>query len=355
MAEDVEESAIQTTEAPFQPSWIDRLIQWIDRLPGPTWLIYVLGIVTASLLSIVIVWIDGSVPFGSIGRFDDIFNPIHFYPLALYHYLTRIGSRSLQAYRPLLDVDDAGIAQIDYELATLPRRLGWLAILLGFGLAVPLILDESAAFRNPDRQTALPDVVAVATFGFFLATIVCLMARSIRQLRMVRKLHARAMNISLLKLEPAHAFSTLTARTGIGVILILILGSAFAILVDPSEFGTSSNIGGYSVIAFFAVIIFVVPVIGMRDRLEQEKKRVLDETSNLLQSASDDLHSKASRGAYDDFGGIEGTISALIRERELMGGISTSPWNPGTIRGFASTLLLPIFLWLVTQLLGRFF
>ena len=48
-------------------------------------------------------------------------------------------------------------------------------------------------------------------------------------------------------------------------------------------------------------------------------------------------------------------ITTLIRERELYARISTWPWDAGTIRGFASTLLLPIFLLLVAQLIERFF
>ena len=25
---------------PYPPSWVDRLMAWIDRLPGPPWLFY---------------------------------------------------------------------------------------------------------------------------------------------------------------------------------------------------------------------------------------------------------------------------------------------------------------------------
>jgi hypothetical protein len=42
-----------------------------------------------------------------------------------------------------------------------------------------------------------------------------------------------------------------------------------------------------------------------------------------------------------------------MRERTLIMGVPTWLWNPRTLRGFASTLLLPIFLWLVTRILER--
>jgi len=61
MTEHIEESAILSTEVPFPSSWIDSLIAWIDRLPGPVWLVYLLGTVTIAFLSNAIFWIDGSM------------------------------------------------------------------------------------------------------------------------------------------------------------------------------------------------------------------------------------------------------------------------------------------------------
>lgn len=104
---------------------------------------------------------------------------------------------------------------------------------------------------------------------------------------------------------------------------------------------------------FVAVIVFVVPLLGMRDQLVEEKMLALNETNDLLQATRECLHSKVNNGDYDNLGGIETTLSALIRERELTLKISTWPWDSSTIRCFASTLLLPIFIWLVTRLLER--
>jgi hypothetical protein len=251
-------------------------------------------------------------------------------------------------------VDETEIANIDYELATLPRWLGWWSVPLGLGLAVLVVIGDPTAFGDLVPQTALPYVATIAVFGFSSATLLCLVVRSIRQLRMVRKLHARATNISLLKLEPAQAFSTLTARTGIGIILFLLLGYAYRLVVDPVVVATTVNMVGYAVSALIAVIVFVMPVMGLRGRIEEEKQRALDETSDLLQVTSDGLHDMIRNRGYDDLKGMETAISALIRERELIQGISTWPWDPRTIRGFATTLLLPIFLWLATRLLERF-
>lgn len=337
------------TDFPYDPSWIDRLIHWIDRLPGAPWLFYVVSTVALTLLINLALWIDGSVAPGSYGSIEGIFPPFVFYFLALYHYLTRAGSRSLQAFRPLLEVDEASLAQADFRLATLPAWAGWLSIVLPF-LTLPQFFSSGQAFGDRNPNTILPYIVAALGAAFFGATIFALIFRSIRQLRMVYRLHAQATNINLLLLEPAHAFSGLTARTGIGIVLLLILGY----IRNPSQVAESYLVSGYLLIAVSAVMVFVIPMLGMRVRLVEEKKRALHETTELLQSTSEKLERKIRSEDYTDLQGMETAIKAMIRKREMLEKISTWPWNPGTIRGFASTLLLPVFLWLVTRLLGRF-
>jgi sterol desaturase/sphingolipid hydroxylase (fatty acid hydroxylase superfamily) len=333
----------------FAPSWIDRLVRWIEQLPGPIWLFYVLGVLGTALLINVVLWIDGSVPFLSNGSIPGIFPPFVFYFLALYHYLTRIGSHSLAAFRPLMDVNDAEFTQVDYQLATLPSWIGWLTIVIALA-TTPAYFLTGQVFGDRLPQTALPYIIVFILAAFFQVTLVCLLIRSFRQLRMVHKLHAQVTNVNLLKLGPAHALSGLTARTGIGLILLFILGYFY----NPSVFSGNWLVAAYNMFAVPAVVVFVVPVMGMRDRLEKEKRHVLNEMSHLLHATSEILESKIRERDYNHLQGMDTAIRALIRKREMLEKISTWPWDPSTIRGFASTLLLPIFLWLVTRFLEGF-
>jgi hypothetical protein len=337
--------------APFPPSWIDRLIQWIEGLPGPIWLFYLLAVLATALVINVVLWVDGSVPVWAYGSIPGIFPPFVFYFLALYHYLTRVGSRSLQAFRPILEMDEAEIARTDYELASLPRWLGWIAPLLALITTPPYFTGDRLAFGSLVPHTVLPVIVAVAGAVFFGATIFGVLFRSFRQLRMVHELHIQATNINLLKLGPAHAFSRLTARTAIGVVLITVLGYIY----DPSAISSSFILVAYLFFAALGVVIFVVPVIGMRERLEQEKTQALGEATDMLIMTTGLLESKIRDHDFADLRGIETAIKALTRKREQIDKISTYPWDTQTLRGFASTLLLPIFLWLVTRVLARFF
>jgi hypothetical protein len=349
MTDHIATPPFRKTRVPFAPSWIDRTIAWIDRLPGDTWLFYLLSLLAVDLLLHVIFWVDGAVPVWSFSFVVAANGFFVIYWLALYHYLTKIGSRSLRLFRPLLKVPDSEIPAVDYRLATLPSRLGWLAVPFGVVFGVTEVLPGAEPFGDLVPKTSLPIVLDVLATVFLASTFLCLIIRSIRQLRMVRELHTQASNINLLKLEPTHAFSLLTSRTGMGVVFVFI----FAYILQPSAFRTTFSIVMAVAFATLAIAIFVLPIIGIRDQIEDEKQNALYKTSDLLSSARDDLHSKVSRRAYDEFKGIENSIAALVRERELLEGVPTWPWNPETIRGFASTLLLPIFLWLATKLLER--
>lgn len=158
--------------------------------------------------------------------------------------------------------------------------------MLGYSFAILTILGDPAPYGDLVPHTILPYVGDILLSGFMVSAFICLLIRSIRQLRMVRTLHVQATNINLLELGPAHGFSDLTARTGIGVILLMIA----AYVADPLSFGSAFDILLSVTTVLVAVGIFVLPVMGIQDRIEEEKQRVLHQTNGLLQTATDRLH-----------------------------------------------------------------
>jgi len=174
--------------------------------------------------------------------------------------------------------------------------------------------------------------------------------RIIRQVRILQDLHQRASNINLLHLEPAHAFARLTAGAGGGLILLMAVGNIY----NP-EMSTGVNLFGTLLVVLSGILIFIVPLIGMRNRLVQEKLQRLQEISDLLQITLDQIHDKVRNQSNNDISEAKSSMGALLEERAMIEKVSTWPWDPGTIRGFASTLILPIALWLITNYLERFF
>jgi hypothetical protein len=175
-----------------------------------------------------------------------------------------------------------------------------------------------------------------------------LLFQTIRQLRRVNDLHQRADKIDLFQLEPVHAFSSLTARTGIGLILFIVYSG----LVESSNI-TDANLAGLVIFGVLAVFVFTLPLLGMRKRLKIEKAQLIGEVNERIKVTIGRIHDQVDSNQHEKVGELRTAMSALIEERNLIATISTWPWDPSTLRGFASTLLLPIFLWLITSLLER--
>jgi hypothetical protein len=334
--------------APYPPSWIDRLTDWIDDLPGPARLFYALVIPALALVGHVAFWLDGSLP---VSVFDPVVTTYAFftlYWLAMYHYLSRVSLDALLSFRPLIDGGRSEFTQIEYQLRVLPRRWGWVTIPLGLILGLTSVLESTEAGEGLVFQSIPGIALDVLLTAFLSASLIALIIRSIRQLRLVSRLHEQAKNIDLLDLEAPHAFSGLTARTGAGVLLLLILGSLQGGLRTTLDFILTGSL------SLVAVGIFVIPLLGMRDRLNEEREARIRATNEMLKRATDRLHTGVRDDDYEGMKATEAAIGALMRERELLEGIPTWPWNPATLRGFASTLVLPVVIWLVTRILERF-
>ncbi|HLE51551.1 MAG TPA: hypothetical protein VI755_05790 [Anaerolineales bacterium] len=351
MAQDTASSPVTDLpefEIPYASSWIDRLIQWISRIPGPAWLIYVAALLAFALLNNAVFWLDGSLAAGSFDRIRVLDSGFIVYFVALYHHLSLVAGRSFQDFRPVLKTADSDIRILEYRLTTFPRQLGWLAILVGIGLGIVSVQSDPGSYGLDVAMTLLPVVYQSAAQIFVISALVALILQIIRQLRLVIDLHRQAAEIDLFQLAPVHAFASLTARAGIGLVVFMVFNG----LLEYSEI-TGAPLYVMVIVGGLAIFVFVMPLLGMRNRLKAEKARLLSVTNEALKVTIGRIHDQVNSNQQEDIAGLNTAMNALIVERNLIEGISTWPWEPSTLRGFASTLLLPIFLWLVTRLLER--
>lgn len=348
--ENISQIAIANVPVRQDVSWIDRLIMWIDHRPWPAWLFYAALWLVGELLINVAFWVDGSVPAGKHVTLPSVSPFLYFLGLVLYHYLTKAGSKALRDFRPLLEVDDDEIARIDQALNYIPPWTNWFVLPLAVLGSILYVFGSPNTYGDIVPHSILPTIIiyiiSVATVIPFFSQMI----RIVRQVRLLQDLHKRASNINLLHLEPAHAFARLTAKTGGGLILLMLLGTAY-----NRELAAGANLPGTITAVSFAVLIFIAPLIGLRNRLIKEKVQRLHEITEMLQLTFEQVHEKVKNHTDIDMAEANSTMSALIEERALIQKVSTWPWDTGTIRGFASTLLLPILLWAITRVLEGYF
>jgi hypothetical protein len=354
---------------PYPPSWYDRLARRIDRLPGPTWLAYLLLGVAGILVQTGFQMLAGAYHPGKYLVFHLWLGAQFAYLLGLMHLLDRSAAAALDTFRPVLELPRrsrsgpaakaSSLEELRYRLMTLPPRQTAWASLAGvlLGLVIPLLV-----FRAPG--TAAYSLTASLAFGrlspwpgavtafliqvaFTQAVAGVLIYHSVHQLREISRIYLTFARLNLYRLQPLYAFSVPAALTSGGLILYNYAWFAAApeLLAQPFAIALGS---------FFAIItavIFAWPLLGIHRRLVAEKKRCLAENAHRFEAAVAELHQRVDKKAITHMDDLNKTLGSLEIERAALQRIPTWPWEAGTLRGVVAALVLPIVIWLIQYVL----
>jgi hypothetical protein len=154
--------------------------------------------------------------------------------------------------------------------------------------------------------------------------------------------------VNLHHLIPLRSFSTLTAHTAIGMLLVL----SGAVLITPDEL-VSFWLVAALLFAGLAVLTFLLPLTGLNRQLARAKARELAENARRWEAVMAELYRLIDRGGLPAADRLNGTLAALERGRTAIERIPTWPWRPETLRGMVGALVLPVLIFLVQRLLGR--
>ena len=342
---------IANFERPYSPGWFDRLNDWVDRMRGPNslyclgLLIFQFGYVTALL------WFNGKLPGGSIDVrlvFPVVVAP---YFLWVRFYLDRVAAAALDAFRPMLAVNDAEFLSLRYQLTTLPTgttRTATAAAIAAFLLNASLLPDSIVTQFASSRAAAFIVIGPVGLFASAIAVVNTFQA--IHQLRMVERIYDLVGEIALLRAKPLYAFSQLTARTGMSFLLL-----TYCIAAVRPDLVSSSRMLEVLLVAMVptAVACFVLPLRGMHRRLAAEKDHALAQVALRFETVFKRLHERVDQEVLADADKFNLQITSLSAEREVLARVSTWPWEPATLTGFLTTLVSPVLLWAIQRVLER--
>lgn len=322
---------------------------WLSRIPWWVWV--PLGWVIILLVVATPVWVSGVTKFPGFDQ-ATLVAPTYFVaPLAAIVYLTKTAEEAFSHFRPALGAGaEDDIAAWQRRITSVHPRAAWLWLVIGGGLmAVGTYLDPSTPTGEMMRTSGLSTVVwgILSPIGFGLNLV--LAGLIIRQIRVVTAAHRRATEIDLFRPVPLHSFASLTARAGV-VFLFLMMYSA---LTDPSTFDSRANFAFFAAGVALAGATFLLPLIGMRNRLRREKIRLRDEAAARLSALTAEMHAAIDERRLDEIGDLKTSLEVLTAEQQRIKKVSAWPWETATLRGFLSTLLVPVTIWLVTNLLGE--
>jgi hypothetical protein len=147
-----------------------------------------------------------------------------------------------------------------------------------------------------------------------------------------------------------YAFSSLSARTAIGILAISY--SWYATV--PAIFGDVTGlITGLGLLAI-GVFTFVWPLLGVHNLLVEEKGRLLSDCAQRQEVAITKLHQRIDADQIERMDDLNKVMASLEIEHTTLRRISTWPWQPETLRWFVAALLFPVVVWLSQRLLERF-
>jgi hypothetical protein len=366
MATDVAATA-QTTETvthldlhqadrPYAPGWTNRLVAWLERLPGPTWLAYVglaaIGMAAQSLVFLGLTELRSEDVL--VAAFWAITLPLGVW---LVGYLADTAGSALDTFRPALEIaPDVELARLRYELTTVPAR-GAAIILVLTALATPLYYVTDPVGSNITGLSPAAMGGRYLAETFFGALIVVLIYQSWRQLRIVDTIHAGATRLDLFRPAPLYAFSVFTSRAAIVIALVFIVPTLVAVADAPVSSGTGNLVLWVPWVAIgivAAALVFALPLRGMQRRIIAEKRRLQSEVGLRLETTMAAIHRAVDDGRIGDASGMSDALAALIAERELVEKLPTLPWRPGTLGALISAILVPLALFLVQRALTQF-
>jgi len=334
-------------------SWLEWLTDLVDAAPASRWLVYGGSLAIWAFLTAVIGWSVAMRPFP-----DFVLSPVvaAMFPVILLwstQVLDRVAVRSLAALSPALDLDATQIDALVRELRRTPPGWALLAVPVGLAAGIGGVLGspEGWELQQGDPAATWALTLAVSCAGMIVA--LGFVVHAVHQLRLVDDIHRRSVTIDLFRLEPLYAFAKLTSLTGMTLVGIVVGGTFIVSIVVPNLELAPTDVVTFGFLLLVAVACFIVPLLGLHDRIEAEKDRRLAEAQTTLAAALAEVRRRIAAGDMDGAARVNDAVAAANTGVLVVSRVSTWPWRAETFRGFLSAVFLPIGLWLVITLLGR--
>ncbi|HEX5590141.1 MAG TPA: hypothetical protein VFX65_07630 [Candidatus Limnocylindrales bacterium] len=341
-----------TAARPYEPSWIHALIDAIDRLPGPRWAAYagIAGI--AILLQHAQLWSTGRVEVGTIDGVQIYWGVVVAVALWLHQFLEDGARASFARFRGALRVADEDADRLGYELTIIPARLSLSITILAVAATIASVVADPVGTSTAGLPPVML-VVAVVIQSFVAAVLLQVFYRLVRQVRLVREILDRHVEVDVFRPGPLHAISTLTARPG--ATLTLLIASVVVVVPVTTDLVAFLVAWGPLLVIppLIALVAFVAPLTGAHARLEAQKDQLQDATEQRIRGLLRDLDRDVDARELGQVDAYQKTLAALLVERDVLAKLPTWPWSTATLRGFVSTILLPLALFVVQQVLSR--
>ncbi|NWG07194.1 MAG: hypothetical protein HXY35_10990 [Chloroflexi bacterium] len=334
---------------PYRPSFLDRFMDSVERLPVPYWLTYLgLFLVEVALLHI-LAWVDGWIPFYTFKPIILVFPIWLWVPMTIMTYLDSVSLKALSIFNSLLDIDEEELKRLKYEFTTMPNRG---VILSGVFWGINYLILTYLGYETFYVSYGLGSLLSAAVFFTGLVSYLtgsAIYYHSFRQLSLVNRTVKMVRQFNLFRLDPVYAFSRVTSLIGVSWMLMLTL----TLLTLPIQLATGLGLAIMAVQVVLAIAAFVLPLWFVHRRLVSEKRRLIAELDQRVESTLERLHHGLDKNELEDVDHFSNAMMGMGAEREVLVNIPTWPWRSDTLAGFLSAVVLPIVLYLIQLLIEK--
>jgi len=339
-----------TTESRlYPPSFVDRVMNAVERLPIPYGLTYLVLFVLQSIALHVLAWVEGWLAPYSFNPLILLFPMWLWGPLAIVTYLDSLSLEALSSFSPLLDTQPEAMRRLKYEFTTMPAGSVIISGVIWSGLyfIFTYLTFDSAYVTTGYGPFGTVVAIIEGLISFSVGSVVYY--HSIRQLRLVDRTVRMVKQFDLFRLDPVYAFSVVTSRTSVSWVILLSL----TLLIVPIQIAFVPLLVTLILQVVMAVAAFTLPLRIVNHRLASEKRRLLAELDQRVKAALARLHQCLDDNALGEVEKLNAALAGLNVERDLLARIPTWPWRAGMLSGFLSIVVLPIVLFLLQLVLGR--
>ncbi len=333
---------------PYPPSFIDRFMRFVQRLPVPYWLTYLALFIVQSLFNHVVAWADGWLPRYTFSALNIIYPLWTWLPLLMMTYLNGASLRALSKFQPLLELSPESSERLRHEFVTLPARQVLISECIWAGMYVLWTVRAYSTYRSNGFGTlAILDSILGGAGVFLVGSIIIF--HTIRQLRLVNRTVRTVKRFDVFRLQPVYSFSVFTSQSGLAWILLTIL----TLLATPVQLAPPLVLFVLLEGTVLALAAFVLPLWVVHQRLVAEKNELLAERDQRVKSMLAKLHRALDEDRLEDASQIRGALDGLSAESGILEKVRTWPWSTGTLTGFLSAIVLPMVLYFVQRAIQK--
>ena len=312
---------------------------WVAMILGPT----MLG------LQVLAVYLDG---FGSvIGTLEfwqrNIEVPLlTTYMLIVYRFLDERGRRAVMSTRQIAAVDDETFNSLAGRLWARINR--YQLLVMALSLVISAVLQEMWIWASPWLWNWLDGRINVLFEHMLLGSLIYL---AIARNRLFARLYRFPIQIDLFDLGPVRPI----AQWGLGIAAAVAGGVTVSVVLvsDPALLLDSTHLPLYTLALASAVILFFGSMSSAHRVLVQAKARELQIVHEGLAAAYKTFRESQSLAPAGVSGLEPESVQAwLAYERRIMD-VPEWPYTANTLRGLYASVLLPILLTILQQLLIR--